>query len=210
VAIVNDYEVVVRGVASMLEPYPDRVVVVEIAANEPVSTPVDIALYDTYAQTQLDAPAVESILASCNARSLVVYSWNLDPRLVRSALAGGAHGYLAKSLQAADLVTALERINAGETVVNEEAGPALEPGDWPGREEGLSERESEIIALITQGLTNKEIADRCYLSINTVKSYIRSGYQKMGISSRSQAVLWGLAHGFQPDHTRRTNPDEGP
>jgi DNA-binding NarL/FixJ family response regulator len=207
VAIVNDFEVVVLGLARMLEPFPDRVAVVEIAANRSVTEEVDIALYDTFAQSRHDA--FDTALTEANARRLVVYSWNLDPRLVDSALSGGAQGYLSKRLPAADLVAALERINAGETVVTEEAeGETLELGDWPGRNEGLSERESEIIALITQGLTNQQIAEHAYLSINTVKSYIRSSYRKMAINSRSKAVLWGLEHGFRPDHTRARNPDD--
>jgi two-component system, NarL family, response regulator LiaR len=66
-------------------------------------------------------------------------------------------------------------------------------------------RESEVIALITQGLSNQEIADRCYLSINSVKTYIRTAYRKMGVARRSQAVLWGIQHGFEPDVGRRVD-----
>ena len=75
-------------------------------------------------------------------------------------------------------------------------------GDWPGREQGLSARESEVLALITQGLSNQEIAERTYLSINSVKTYIRTGYRKIGVSRRSQAVAWGMRHGFEPDRMR--------
>jgi NarL family two-component system response regulator LiaR len=211
VAIVNDYEVVVTGLAQMLAPYPERVSVVEIVANKQVASAVDIALYDTFAASALAAIDVKSVLTGSNARRLVVYSWDLDPRLVSSALTGGAHGYLAKRLPASDLVSALERIHAGETIVSE-AAPRQDcrAGDWPGRLDGLTERESEIVALITNGLSNQQIADRAYLSINTVKSYIRSSYQKMSVSSRSQAVLWGIAHGFRPDHTRIRVPADEP
>ena len=76
--------------------------------------------------------------------------------------------------------------------------------------EGLSERESEILALITQGLSNQEIADRAYLSINTVKSYVRSAYRKINVDSRTQAVLWGIDHGFKPDHRRIDHWRGGP
>ena len=82
-------------------------------------------------------------------------------------------------------------------------------GDWPGRDFGLSAREAEIIALITQGLSNQEIAQRSYLSINSVKTYIRTAYRKMGVASRSQAVLWGVRHGFQPDIVRAVSVDPG-
>jgi DNA-binding NarL/FixJ family response regulator len=61
--------------------------------------------------------------------------------------------------------------------------------------EALSAREEQVIALIAEGLTNQEIADRMFVSINSVKTYIRSAYRKMGVNSRSQAVVWGLRHG---------------
>lgn len=69
-------------------------------------------------------------------------------------------------------------------------------GPWLGYDEGLTRRESEIIALIAQGLSNQQIADQTFLSINSVKSYIRTAYRKMEVVSRSQAVLWGVRHGF--------------
>jgi len=75
-------------------------------------------------------------------------------------------------------------------------------GDWPARTRGLSEREAEIVSLITHGLGNDDIADRLFLSINTVKSYIRSAYRKMGVKTRSQAVLWGVDHGFKKPDSR--------
>ena len=59
-----------------------------------------------------------------------------------------------------------------------------------------------MLALITQGLSNNDIAAQTHLSINSVKSYIRTGYRKIGVTSRSQAVLWGVRHGFEPDHRR--------
>ena len=58
----------------------------------------------------------------------------------------------------------------------------------------LSEREAQVLALIVEGLTNQEIADRVFVSINSVKTYIRSAYRKIGVNSRSQAVAWGLRH----------------
>jgi DNA-binding CsgD family transcriptional regulator len=79
-------------------------------------------------------------------------------------------------------------------------------GDWPGRSAGLSPREAEMVALIIQGLTNQEIADRAYLTINSVKTYIRSAYRKIDVERRSQAVAWGVENGFKPDTLRTVDP----
>ena len=209
IAIANDYEIVVEGLAQMLKPFEDRVTVVETVANEPVSQDVDIVLYDNFGQPHHKGLDLDVLLSQARARHLVVYTWHVDPALVDIALDVGATGYLPKNLTADELVSALERINAGEVVAPETApDPQPGSGDWPGRTFGLSERESEIVALITQGLPNEQVADRAYLSINTVKSYIRTAYRKMGVRSRSQAVLWGLDHGFRPDRARNRVRDE--
>jgi DNA-binding CsgD family transcriptional regulator len=76
--------------------------------------------------------------------------------------------------------------------------------------EGLSDRESEILTLITQGKSNAEVAALTYLSPNTVKSYIRTIYRKIEVGSRTQAVLWGVKHGFTPDHHRIEHWRRGP
>ena len=82
--------------------------------------------------------------------------------------------------------------------------------DWPGRGEGLTDREAEILALITQGKSNAEVAALTYLSPNTIKSYIRTIYRKIDVLSRTQAVLWGVKHGFTPDHNRIEHWKGGP
>jgi DNA-binding NarL/FixJ family response regulator len=69
----------------------------------------------------------------------------------------------------------------------------------------LSEREIEVLRLIGTGVTNHEVADRMFLSINTVKSYIRSAYRKIGLTSRSQAVIWAIDHGIVPTHRTGEN-----
>ena len=204
-AINNDYALVIAGVAAMLAPYRDRIEVVELVSGLAPSRDLDVVLYDTFGAPQGSAINVANVVGDEPRPKLVVFSWNLHPELVRQALAAGASGYLSKGLDAEDVVTALEAIHDGKKIVPEGVGvvtPRAE-SDWPGKAEGLSARESEILALITQGLTNQDIAERIYLSINSVKTYIRTAYRKMGVERRSQAVLWGIKHGFEPDVMRR-------
>ncbi|WP_134767587.1 LuxR C-terminal-related transcriptional regulator [Nocardioides sp. 1609] len=63
----------------------------------------------------------------------------------------------------------------------------------------LSPRERDMVRLIVAGMSNQEIADTLYLSINSVKTYIRSAYRRMGVETRTQAVVWGVRHGFLDD-----------
>ena len=205
-AIVDDYEVVVAGVARMFAVYSDRVAVIELDANQPVIADVDIALYDTFAQPEADLDTLDVLLTNPHARKVVVYTWTFNAHVIDTALAKGVAGYLTKQRPAADLVDALERIHTGEGVVDDHRSPrAIVTGDWPGREEGLTARESEILALIVQGKNNAEIAGLTYLSPNSIKSYIRSAYHKIGASSRTQAVLWGVQHGLMIEHSRIEN-----
>jgi DNA-binding NarL/FixJ family response regulator len=204
VALVDDYDVVLEGLARMLDRYRDRVVIVEIDANEPVQDVADIVLYDSFAQPETDRDEISALVANPRARRVVVYTWNFHPDLIEHARQRGVHGYLSKTLSARDLVAALEAVHAGEIVISDAPRRARSAVglDWPGRAEGLTDRESEILALITQGKSNAEVAMLTFLSPNTVKSYIRTIYRKIGVASRTQAVLWGVEHGFTPDHNR--------
>jgi DNA-binding CsgD family transcriptional regulator len=87
-----------------------------------------------------------------------------------------------------------------------------EAGAYQGSLFGLSPRESNVLELVVLGHTNQQIADTLYLSINSVKTYIRSAYRKTGVSTRGQAVAWGIQHGFsaeQIEPTPRHGPDLG-
>ena len=103
-------------------------------------------------------------------------------------------------------------MHTGEIVVSDPAPRARSaPGlEWPGRLQGLTDREAEVLALITQGRSNAEVAALTYLSPNTVKSYIRTIYRKIDVTSRTQAVLWGVRNGFTADHHRIDHWRGGP
>jgi DNA-binding NarL/FixJ family response regulator len=202
IAVMDDYAVIVSGLQQMLAPYADRVQVVEMVSMLPVESEVDVLLYDTYSRERVTGP-VEQVIEETDAR-VVLYTWHLEQEVVAEALAKGAVACLSKSLAADELVDALERVHAGDVVVSDDPGPdaRVTTKAWPGKEHGLSPRESEIIALIAQGLSNQEVADRAFLSINSVKTFIRSAYRKIGVQRRTQAVLWATAHGFVPHPTR--------
>lgn len=204
VALVDDYDVVLKGLAHLFDEYRDRIVIAEIDANAAVSDPVDVVLYDSFAQPESDHHEIGTLLENPRARRVVVYTWNFHPELLQQARRQGVHGYLSKTLTAAQLVSAIEAVHAGVRVFNDQprrapSSPAL---DWPGKLEGITDRESEILALITQGKSNADVARLTYLSPNTVKSYIRSVYRKIDATSRTQAVLYGVSHGFAPDTHR--------
>ncbi|MGZ4447240.1 MAG: response regulator transcription factor [Nocardioides sp.] len=202
-AIVNDYELVVAGVAAMLSPHHERVRIIELDSGLPVISDVDVILYDTFGQVQGDGIDLEDLVRGSDAK-VVIFSWNLQAELVERAIKKGASGYLSKALTGEEVVEAVERVYAGGVVVPAQSGEVGRGahGDWPGREAGLTAREAEVLALITQGLSNQEIAQRSYLSINSVKTYIRTAYRKIGVERRAQAVVWGMQHGFEPDRTR--------
>ena len=211
-ALVNDYDVVVIGLAHMLEPYRDRVVIAELDAGKAVEDDVDVVLYDTFAQPESDEAEIEVLVNNPHAGRVAVYTWNFHAHLVQEARKLGASGYLSKALPARELVAAIEALHAGEVVISDPPRRARSGSghDWPGRTEGLSDREAEILALITQGKNNAEISALTYLSPNTVKSYVRNLYRKIDVSSRTQAVLWGIRHGFDPDHHRIEHWKGGP
>ena len=174
VALVDDYDVVVIGVANMLEPYRDRVVVAELDTNKRRRGRRRHRALRLVRTARVGPREVKTLIDNPHAKRVVIYTWNFHPELVSMARDLGVDGYLSKTLSARELVNALEAVHAGETVISPHTAQArTQNGDWPGRHEGLTDREAEILALITQGKNNAEICKLTYLSPNTVKSYIR-------------------------------------
>jgi NarL family two-component system response regulator LiaR len=214
-AIVNDSEIVVAGVAAMLGEHPRHIAVVELDNRLPVLTDVDIVLLDTFARVPGDGIGLPELVqhARRTGAKVVVFTWSAAPESVDQALAQGAAGHLSKCLAPEELVQALIDIHAGRPVAHV-GGPDVAAsgdvhGDWPGRGFALSPREAEVLALIARGLSNQEIADALYLSVNSVKTYVRTAYRKIGAQRRPQAVLWAIEHGFRPAAGRTIQPREG-
>jgi DNA-binding NarL/FixJ family response regulator len=193
VALSDDYEIALLGLAQMLSRHPADVQIVDVTTVSAMPHQPDIILFDTFGRFPDDDPKLRSIVAQNDAK-VVVYSWDEYPE--EAARRHGAVAYLHKGLGSDELVAALVAIHDGT-----DAPPTEHHGEpeftWPGQVYGLTQRESEILTFITRGLTNDEIARRSFLSINTVKSYIRSAYRKIGVRTRPQAVAWGYRHGFE-------------
>ena len=202
VALVDECELVVNGVAAILAGYDDLALIPVRNRRSPVRP--DLILYDP---PDLPWPAATEFPVGGPETQVVVYTWNPSPGLVEAAVRRGARGCLSKSLPADDLANALRRIHKGHLVVDdgERGGSRWRP--LREDEELLTGREREVIGLVAAGLSNREIAETMTLSINSIKSYIRSAYRKIGVGSRSQAVLWGVRHGcVAPEAPGRTWP----
>jgi DNA-binding NarL/FixJ family response regulator len=192
VALSNDYEIALLGLAAMLARYPGQVQIVDITTVPRPAHEPDIILFDTFGRLPGDDVKLRRMVKENDAK-VVVYSWDDYPE--EAARSAGAAGYLSKSLSAGELVSRLVAFHdtVGRPATRDDDEPRL---TWPGQVHGLSEREAEMLTFIVRGLSNEEIAERAYLSINTVKTYIRTAYRKIGVSSRSQAVAWGFRNGF--------------
>jgi DNA-binding NarL/FixJ family response regulator len=129
---------------------------------------------------------------------VVAFGWGLSLGERRRLQEAGAHGYVSVGVGALELVELLEGLAhlPGTAHPTPSAATAIP----------LSGREAEIMALITRGLTNQEIAGELFLSINTVKTYIRGAYQKVGVARRAQAVAWGIENGLAPVNHRYPRP----
>ena len=187
VALVNDYEVIVRGLTTMLAPFRNRLAVVEWDVGTNPRGAVDVALFDTYGHGRGGVDRVRSLANDARVGAVAVYTWALPVEQLAAILDAGARGVLAKSTPAGDLVESLLAIGRGELVVS----PAFRrPGEseWPGVDFGLTARESEVAAFLAEGLSNREIADALCVSEHTVKSHLKGIFRKVGVSSRGQAM----------------------
>ena len=188
IALARDHEIVHRGLARMLEPYA------HLARLADRGQRAHITLVDP--DVDPESHLLARALADPRSGTVVLFGWHLDAPMVSQALSRGAGGFLAKSMQAKELVEALRDIRAGNVVVSAPDSESWEEFQAGMELTGLTPREAEVVALITSGATNAEIAAQLFVSINSVKSYIRSAYRKMGVTSRAKAVLWGVEHGM--------------
>ena len=200
VVLSNDYELVLRGLSALLAPHTDLVEVVDVSTGTDFAPEAGVILFDTFGRLPDKDEKLRAVVTANPKAKIVVYSWETYPPEV--AHQHGAVGWIGKGVSGQELAERLVEVSRmenadGLTVNFDGAGEAEESKtmqDWPGRSHGLSPREGEILGMICRGLTNEEIAARSFLSINTIKTYIRTAYRKIGVKSRAQAILWGIDH----------------
>ena len=204
VLLVDDHQVVRRGLRTFLEVQDDIEVVGEAAdGDEGVARAEelrpDIVLMDVKMPGTDGIEALRKLREGGNpARVLVVTSFT-EQRTVVPALRAGAAGYVYKDVDPEALAGAIRSVHAGHVLLQPEvAGALLSDEDHsagPGRGSTLTEREREVLGLIADGRSNREIARALVLSEKTVKTHVSNILMKLDLSDRTQAALWAVRHG---------------
>lgn len=196
--VVDDNDLAVAGLETLLAPYGERVRLVDVRTALAHPEDLDVVLYEPMQQSAFSAAMLRDLQAKATAQA-VVFSWAPADQLPEST-----SPYLSKSMTAAQLVVAMEDITSGRGVPAPPVHTPAEPVEpvakihTPQAPAGsrLTPRELEILTLITGGLTNGEIGEELGLSINSIKTYIRQAYRKIDVERRTQAVAWGMANGL--------------
>ncbi|WP_309646926.1 response regulator transcription factor [Nocardioides sp.] len=198
-AIVSEDEVIVRGLVSVVADLAETVEVQEAPGPGPADAPVDVVLYDVM---KLHHGAGEDLVRWVKETdaAVVAAARELRPDLADQALAMGVDGVIALSASTEEIRQVIQVAAFGD-LMGDGTSASVDYTLNPDRDDDravLSARETDVLALVATGISNEEIARRLFLSINTVKTYVRTAYRKIGVSSRSQAVGWALQNGFHP------------
>ena len=210
VLLVDDHEIVRVGLAAMLSRFPDQVEVVgsagdlEEAVQAVQSLTPEIVLCDMRLRRSSGLDVCIAIRRVAPAVKVVVMTVYDDEQYLYQALRAGAAGYLTKRTDGPELIRHLENVHAGEIVIDPTlagrvatVAASLAAGEfWPGARLGLTQRESEVLALLVAGLSNKAIATRLVVSDDTVKTHLRGLYRKLEVNDRAGAVAAALREGL--------------
>jgi two-component system, NarL family, response regulator LiaR len=194
VTLVNDYEVVVQGLRAMLEPYSQRVQVVALEVGSEPSRVADVGLFDTFGGRRHVLARAEKMVADGFVDHVVFYTWDAAAPFLDEAERIGVSGVILKSATGDELVDAIERVTSGERVGLDHVTRSRRRAS----DDELSAREREVLALVALGLTNRAIADELYLSVDTIKTYVRRVYTKLGVVNRAQAASRAAQFDLQP------------
>ncbi len=208
VFLADDHRLFRQGLISLLQDEPDIEVVGE-ATDGPTAVHLvctlkpDVVLMDVHMPGLSGTEATRAILQQCPETAILMLTVSEDDEDLFDAVRAGARGYLLKNVDAEDLVEAIRCVARGEAVLSPPMTARLMAGfraterqAFPPRTAGLTPREHEILRLLAQGATNREIARALHISEHTVKTHVHHILEKLGVENRAQAaalaVRWGL------------------
>jgi len=202
---VDDHEILRSGIRFSLLAFKDLELVAEAHSGAEAlklceEAQPDVVLMDMLMPVMNGVEATQAIRSQYPEVQVVVLTSFYDRDLVRRAMQAGAVGYLVKGVSADELAQAIRAAHAGRSILAAEALQALvqdvESVPKPGVD--LSQRELEVLALMAEGLSNAEIAQRLTISISTVKYHVRGILSKLRAGSRAEAVAVALQHDLIP------------
>lgn len=205
VIVVDDHEVVRVGVVSLLSRSPGWQVVGEAATGAEALALVrekqpDLVLLDLRLPDMDGVTVCREIRQACAQTEIVVLTAFGEEELVLGTLAAGARGYLLKGASGQVLLQALETVSRGQSfldpaVMTSLARCLVEGHSQPWAQ--LTQQERQLLTLVGQGKTNREIAGELYLSERTVRNQLSRLFKKLGLKNRTQAAVYATRHGFR-------------
>jgi two-component system response regulator DevR len=211
VFLLDDHEIVRRGVRDLLDAEPDLTVVGEASTEDEAIRRIqaldpDVAVLDVRLESGDGISACREIRSRYPRTACLMLTSFSDDEALFQAIMAGASGYVLKQIRSADLVVAVRRVAAGEQLLDPALTAKVLARLRQGPEEDeliarLSSQERQVLALLAEGLTNRQIADRMYLAEKTVKNYVTSLLAKMGMARRTEAAVYAARHLDRPPDT---------
>ncbi|MBR0566044.1 response regulator transcription factor [Azoarcus sp. L1K30] len=198
VLVADDHVTVLEGLAAIIDRQPDMRVVAQAANGREAAEQwrvhrPDVAVLDIRMPEMDGVDAIEAIRQlDPSARILMLTTFDTDTDIAR-AIRAGAHGFLLKDSPREELLAAIRRVDAGETVIPPALVNKLAAGIST---EALTGRELEVLRLLAEGRSNKEIGNQLYISQSTVKSHLRSIFNKLNVLSRTEAIAVATRRGL--------------
>lgn len=208
VLLVDDHEMVRVGLATILNRSPNCEVIGEAGTSEEAIEMAfrllpDVIVMDIRMPGRSGIEACRDILAAHPEIKVLMLTSYADEEAVVASIISGAKGYVLKKIGSRALIEAIVKVMQGESLIDQDLLLKVMNRLQNKREspdDKLSDREKEILKLIGQGKTNKEIANSLFLSDKTVRNYVSNILHKLDFSNRSQAVIYAIRNVVETDH----------